>query len=41
MYQFFYNNDDVVDGLNKYEFKNPPSLATQESYLILNEAFHK
>ena len=41
MDQFFYNNDDVVDGLNKYEFKNLPLLATQESYLILNKVFRK
>ena len=29
-----YNNEDIIEGINKSEFKNLLSLATQESYFI-------
>ena len=32
-----YNNEDVIEGINKFEFKNLLSLATQESHFIFNE----
>ena len=31
-----YNNEDVIEGINKSEFKNLLSLVTQESYFIFN-----
>ena len=36
-----YNNEDVIEGINKFEFKNLLSLATQESYFIFNDVFYK
>ena len=36
-----YNNDDVIEGINKFEFKNLLSLATQESYFIFNDVLYK
>ena len=36
-----YNNEDVIEGINKSEFKNLLSLATQESYLIFNDVLYK
>ena len=36
-----YNNEDVIEGTNKFEFKNLLSLATQESYFIFNDVFYK
>ena len=36
-----YNNEDVIQGINKSEFKNLMSLATQESYFIFNDVLYK
>ena len=36
-----YNNEDVIEGINKSEFKNLLSLATQESYFIFNDVLYK
>ena len=36
-----YNNEDVIDGINKSEFKNLLSLATQESHFIFNDVLYK
>ena len=36
-----YNNEDVIEGINKSEFKNLLSLAIQESYLIFNYVLYK
>ena len=36
-----YNNEDVIDGINKSEFKNLLSLATQEAYFIFIEVLYK
>ena len=36
-----YNNDDVIESINKSEFKNLLSLATQESHFIFNVVFYK
>ena len=36
-----YNNEDVKEGINKSEFKVLLSLATQESYFILNDILYK
>ena len=36
-----YNNEDVIECINKSEFKNLLSLATQESYFIFNNVFYK
>ena len=36
-----YKNEDVIEGLNKSEFKNLLSLATQESYFIYNDVLYK
>ena len=36
-----YNNKDVIEGINKSEFKNLLSLATQESYFIFNDVLYK
>ena len=36
-----YNNEDVKGGINKSEFKNFLSLATQESYFIFNDCLYK
>ena len=36
-----YNNENVITGINKYEFKNLLSLATQESYFIFNDNLYK
>ena len=36
-----YNNEDVIEGIYKSEFKNLLSLATQESYCILNGVLYK
>ena len=36
-----YNNEDVIEGINKSEFKNLLSLATQEPYCILNGVLYK
>ena len=36
-----YNNEDVVEGINKSEFKNLMSLATQGSYFIFNDVLCK
>ena len=38
---FLYNNEDVIEGINKSEFKNLLSLATQESYFIFNDVLDK
>ena len=34
-------NNDVIEGINKFEFKNLLSLATQESYFIFNDVLYK
>ena len=36
-----YDNEDVIEGINKSEFKNLLSLATQESYFIFNDVLYK
>ena len=36
-----YDNEDVIEGINKSEFKNLLSLATQESYFLFNDALYK
>ena len=36
-----YNNENVITGINKSEFKNLLSLATQESYFIFNDNLYK
>ena len=36
-----YNNEDVIKGISKSQFKDLLSLAIQESYLILNGVLHK
>ena len=36
-----YNNEDVIEGINKSEFKNLLSLATQESYFIFIDVLYK
>ena len=36
-----YDNVDVIEGINKFEFKNLLSLATQESYFLFNDVFYK
>ena len=36
-----YNNEDVIEGINKSEFKNLLSLGTQESHFIFNDVFYK
>ena len=36
-----YNNEDVIEGINKSEFKNLSSLATQESCFIFNDVLYK
>ena len=36
-----YNNEDVIEGINKSEFKNLLSLATKESYFIFNDVLYK
>ena len=36
-----YNNEDVIEGINKSEFKNLLPLVTQESYFVFNDALYK
>ena len=36
-----YNNVDVIEGINKSEFENLLSLATQESYYMFNDILYK
>ena len=36
-----YNNDDIIEGANKSEFKNLLLLATEESYFIFNDVLCK
>ena len=36
-----YDNVDVIEGINKLEFKNLLSLATQESYFLFNDVLYK
>ena len=36
-----YYNEDVIEGINKSEFKNLLLLATQESYFIFNDVLYK
>ena len=36
-----YNKDDVIEGINKSEFKNLLSLATEKSYFIFNDVLYK
>ena len=36
-----YNNEDVIEGINKSEFKNLLSLCTQESHFIFIENINK
>ena len=36
-----YNNEDVMEGINKCEFKNLLWLATQESHFIFNDVLYK
>ena len=35
------NNENVIEGINKSEFKNLLSLATQELYFIFNDVLYK
>ena len=39
--KLLYNNEDVVGGINKSEFKNLLLLATQESHFIFKDVFYK
>ena len=41
MYQFFYNNEDVINGISKSDFKNFLSLATEELYFVFHDALYK
>ena len=36
-----YNNDDIIEGANKSEFKNLLLLATEESYFIFSDVIYK
>ena len=36
-----YDNEDVMEGINKSEFKHLLSLATEESYFIFNDVLYK
>ena len=36
-----HNNEDVIESINKSEFKNLLSLATQESYFVFNDILYK
>ena len=36
-----YNDEDVIEGINKSEFKNLLSLAAQEWYFIFNDVLYK
>ena len=36
-----YNNEDVIESINKSEFKKLLSLATQEMYFIFNDVLYK
>ena len=36
-----YDNVDVIEGINKFEFKNLLSLATQEPYSLFNDVLYK
>ena len=36
-----YNDEDVIEGISKSEFKNLLSLANQESYFIFNDVLYK
>ena len=36
-----YNNEDVIEGINKSDFKNILPLAIQEAYFIFNEILYK
>ena len=36
-----YNNENVIEGINKSEFKNFLSLTTQELYFILDDVLFK
>ena len=36
-----YYNEDVIEGINRSEFKNLLLLATQESYFIFNDVLYK
>ena len=36
-----YNNEDVIEVINKSEFKNLLSLANQESYFIFDDVLYK
>ena len=39
--KLLYKNVDVIEGINKSEFENLLSLATQESYFMFNDIFYK
>ena len=39
--KMLYNNEDVIEGINKLVFKNILSLVPQESYFIFNNVFYK
>ena len=36
-----YDNLDVIEGINKFDFQNFLSLATQESYFLFNDVLYK
>ena len=38
---YYKNNGDIIEGINKSEFKNLLSLATQESHFIFNDVLYK
>ena len=38
---WLYSNEDVIEGINKSDFKNLLSLATPESYFIFNVVLYK
>ena len=39
--KFLYKGVDIIEGINKYEFENVFSLATQESYFMFNDILYK
>ena len=39
--KFLYKSVDIIEGINKYEFENVFSLATQESYFMFNDILYK
>ena len=36
-----YDNVNIIEGINKFEFKNPLSLTTEEWYFLFNDVLYK